>query len=138
MWKKIRSNPNPGDSIYSEIKKEFRPYFEKASAGLSYFLQKFPSLIFALMVLAIVLSIVLTFTVFRHSDLRKTTELKTAVGPLNQDFDKILRAGAQLKETIRLKKVVDSISTKKQLSATDSIALVQALDSLQNIHPSFK
>ena len=93
---------------------------------------------FALMVVLMAASMILTFTVFRHPEQKEKTVAKVTVQPLHDGFDEILRAGAQLKETIRLKKIVDSISTKKQLSRFDSITLVQALDSLQHIHPSLK
>lgn len=138
MWKKIRSNRNPGDTLYSEVRKEFSPYFEKAGIGVKEILQKFPKGIFGLMVILMAASLVLTFTVFRHPEQKTMPVTKIIVRPLNDGFDQILRAGAQLKETIRLKKVVDCISAKKRLSASDSIALVQALDSLQKIHPSLK
>jgi len=90
------------------------------------------------MVVLMAVSLVLTFTVFRHPEQKAVPVNKIAVHPLQDGFDEILRAGAQLKETIRLKKTVDSISAKKRLSAGDSISLVQALDSLQKIHPSLK
>jgi len=135
MWKKIHSNRHPQDTLYSQVRKEFSPYFEKAGSSFRRFLQKFPGWIFGLMVLLLALSIVLTFTLFRHPDQKKQPELKTTVHPLHDGFDQILQAGAQLKETIRLKKTVDSISAKKHLSANDSIGLVQALDSLRKIHP---
>jgi len=138
MWKKIRSNRNPEDTVYSEIRKEFSPYFEKAGAGLNIFLQKFPKGVFGLMVVLMIVSLVMTFTIFRHPEQQTKPVPKTTIQPLHDGFDQILRAGAQLKETIRLKKIVDSISAKKQLSGHDSIALVQALDSLQHIHPSLK
>jgi hypothetical protein len=138
MWKKIRSNRSPEDTVYSEIRKEFSPYFERAGTSLSRFLQKSPKGIFGLMVVLMAVSLVLTFTVFRHPEQKAVPVNKIAVHPLQDGFDEILRAGAQLKETIRLKKTVDSISAKKRLSAGDSISLVQALDSLQKIHPSLK
>ena len=138
MWKKIRSNRNPEDTVYSEIRKEFSPYFEKAGTGLSIILQKFPKGVFGLMVVLMIASLVMTFTIFRHPEDKTKPAPKIAIQPLHDGFDQILRAGDQLKETIRLKKMVDSISAKKQLSGRDSITLVQALDSLQHIHPSLK
>jgi hypothetical protein len=133
MWKKIRSNRNPEHTVYSEIRKEFDPYFEKGRHQLRRFLEKSPKWIFGLMMLFIAASLVLTFTIFRHPEKEKVSLKPPSV--IHDGFDQILRAGAQLKETIRLKKIVDSISAKKPLSPTDSLGLVQALDSLQKIHP---
>ena len=138
MWKKIRSNRSPEDTLYSEIRREFSPYFEKAGDGLFVLLQKFPKGIFGLMVVIMAASFVLTFTIFRHPESKTQPVTKITMQPLHNGFDEILRTGAQLKETIRLKKIVDSISIKQHLSASDSISLVQALDSLQKIHPSLK
>jgi hypothetical protein len=136
MWKRIRSNRNPEDTLYTEIKKEFKPYFEKAGNSSITVLQRSPKVVFVLMVFLILISLIMTFTVFRHPEPKANPVL--VLHPIHDGFDEILKAGAQLKETIRLKKLVDSISAKKQLSETDSVTLVQALDSLQHIHPSFK
>jgi len=138
MWKKIRSNRDPQDTLYSEIKKEFKPYFEKAGNKSITFLQKSPKVIFVLMVFSMLLSMVLTFTLLRRPETKARPAARITVQPLHDGFDEILLAGAQLKETIRLKRIVDSISAKKLLNRSDSITLVQALDSLQHIHPSFK
>ncbi|MFS2185638.1 hypothetical protein ACCC92_03130 [Mucilaginibacter sp. Mucisp84] len=138
MWKKIRSNRDPADTLYSEIRKEFDPYFQMAGRSVHIILQKFPKGIFGLMVIMMILSMVLTFTVFRRPEPKTKPVARMVPRPLHDGFDEILHAGAQLKETIRLKKIVDSITAKKQLNAGDSSSLVKALDTLQKIHPSLK
>lgn len=138
MWKKIRSDRCPEDTLLSEIRREFRPYFDKAATGVRALLRRFPKTIFGAMIFLMLASLVLTFTLFRHPDQPKAVATKTVVHPLTDGFSRILQAGAQLSETIRLKKLIDSISAKKALSAADSTGLYQALDSLQRIHPILK
>jgi hypothetical protein len=60
--------------------------------------------------------------------------LKSAVKvhPVN-GFDNIVAAGDALKQTIRLRREVDSITSKKHLSKSDSLSLLRDLDSLQHI-----
>jgi hypothetical protein len=138
MWKRIHSNRDPAATVFSEIWREFSEYFEKAAGIISSLVRRFPKFAFSAMVILILVSFLLTFTVFRHPDTANKSLVKTVAPPLADGFDKILRAGAQLKETIRLKRIVDSISAKKELSLTDSVGLYMALDSLQRIHPILK
>jgi hypothetical protein len=69
MFKKIRSDRDPRDTVLSELRKEFRPYFEKAGNGLEGVARKYPKFLFVMMVSGIILSIILCFTVFRHKEL---------------------------------------------------------------------
>lgn len=138
MLKKIRSNRDPKDTLYAEIRKEFRPWFDKAGIFFQAGISRFPRGIFGLMIVMLIISAVLTFTVFRHPEPAKKPAIKKTAQPLNDGFNQIMLAGAQLKQTIRLKKIVDSILLKKVLSAADSAALLNALDSLRHIHPLFK
>jgi hypothetical protein len=138
MLKRIHSNRDAKDTLYAEVRKEFRPYFEKAGTCLAAFINRSPRWVFGFMIGLLMVSAVLTFTVFRHPAPVKTPVAKIPVHPFNDGFSQIMRAGAQLKETIRLKKMVDSISAKKVLTVSDSTALYQALDSLRRIHPPLK
>ena len=57
MFKKIHSKRDASDTLYSEIKKEFGGYFRKAGNGTRSFTERYPKLLFGLMVLCIVVSI---------------------------------------------------------------------------------
>jgi hypothetical protein len=140
MFRKIHSNRDPRDTLYSEIKKEFRPYVNKAGGGLKSIADRYPKFLFWMMVINITLSVVLSFTVFRHKDKKAAANTRPAllVNPVNSGFDEILRTGAELKSTILLKRKIDSLSAKKILSKTDSLALDSALDMLQNTHNHLK
>ena len=65
MFRKLHSNRDPRDTLLSEINKEFRPYIRKAGTGLKSIINSHPRFLFTMMVAGIVLSAVLSFTVFR-------------------------------------------------------------------------
>ena len=134
MFKKIHSDRDPRDTVISEIRKEFRPYFDKAGQGLKGAARRYPKFLFWMMVINISLSAILCFTVFRHREAPKANAPVKIASPVSGGFDRIMQAGAALRQTIRLKKRVDSITRKKTLSPADSAALFKDLDSLQHIH----
>jgi len=135
MFKKIRSDRDPRDTVISEIGKEFRPYFDKAGQGLKGAAKRYPKFLFWMMVINISLSAILCFTVFRHKELPgKKTPIRLSA-PVANGFDKIIQAGAALRLTIALKKQVDSLTKKKELTSTDSATLLKDLDSLNHIKP---
>ena len=134
MWRKIHSNRDPRDTLYSEIRKEFSPYFGKAGNLGKGILGRNPKFFFGLMVSAMVVSMALALTLFRHPEpARLDPNKKVLIGPVDEGFTKIIRTSGKIRETLRLKSLVDSISQKKQLSEADSILLDSALDELQRI-----
>jgi len=139
MFRKIHSNRDPGDTLVSEIKKEFGTYFGKAGTCFSGCMARYPKFIFGSMVFSIVVSLALAFTVFRrHPPVPKPIQKKPAVvsvSPLNDGFSRIMQLSSAIHETMALKKQVDSLIGKKQLSPQDSLILEQDLDRLQKIKP---
>ena len=133
MWKRIHSNRDPRDTLYSEIKKEFRPYFEKAGEGGRNVLARHPRFFFGGMVLALLVSMILAFTLSRHPEPVRRPVTKQQVSPVQDGFSQILQTANRIRETLRLKRLVDSITAKKQLSAADSTVLDSALNQLQRI-----
>ena len=89
--------------------------------------------LFTMMVINIVLSAVLSFTVFRHHEPPQKV-VKPQANPVRTGFDQIMRTGEKLKRTIGLKRQIDSLTAKKQLSAADSLALEKALDTIQKLN----
>ena len=133
MFRKLHSNRDPRDTLLSEINKEFRPYIRKAGTGLKSIINSHPRFLFSMMVAGIVLSAVLSFSVFRqHAPLPKV--VKPQPNPVSAGFDQIMRTGEKLKRSIALKRQIDSLTTKKQLSAADSLALEKALDTIQKLN----
>ena len=135
MFRKLHSNRDPRDTLLSEINKEFRPYIHKAAKGLTGIVNSHPRFLFTMMVINIVLSVALSFTVFRqHAPPPKV--VKPQANPVRTGFDQIMRTGEKLKRTIGLKRQIDSLTAKKRLSAADSLALEKALDTIQKLNQS--
>ena len=133
MFKKIHSNRDPGDTLYSEIKKEFGGYFSKAAGGTRTFTERYPKFLFGLMVFCIILSISVVFTLRK----RHAPPPKITVSPVSDGIGQILSLSSALKETIALKKQVDSISRKQSLDKSDSATLLKDLDRLHQINQPF-
>jgi hypothetical protein len=58
--------------------------------------------------------------------------------PITTGFGQLLQTGEALRETISLKKQVDSLIARKHLSPADSVTLEKALDRLQKLKQSMK
>ena len=135
MFRKIHSNRDPRDTLYSELKKEFSVYFEKCGGIGRRILRNYPKVVFGVMIFLLSTSIV-TAIAFHKIFFQPGKEKKPPhpmVKPLDNGFDQIIAAGTALNTTIHLRRQVDSITAKKVLSKTDSITLVRDLDSLQHI-----
>ena len=133
MLKKIHSNRDPRDTLYSEIRKEFGAYFKIAGNSCKRWLGSYPRFFYGLMIVLLITSLFLSFTIFRYPD-KVTPVKKKAVNPVGEGFDRIMRASEQIRQTIALKHLVDSISSKTNLTEKDSTALDSALDRLREIN----
>lgn len=147
MFKKLHSNRDPKDTLYSEIKKEFGLYFDKLELILASYIRRNPKPVFQIMLVLIVVSFILSFTVFRnngHSKIIPDTTApaleakEQAKGLASKGFDQILQTGAAIKETIALKREIETIVAKQDLSAEDSVRLERALDRLEQLNKSLK
>lgn len=133
MWRKIHSNRDPRDTLYSEIRKEFRPGVEKLITCCREMLSGNPKTAFSLMSSLLLVSAVLSFTVFGHPDKDKKKASVQEPAVITEGFSQLIQATGKLKETIRLKQTVDSLTKKKQLDAADSLLLDNVLSRLQQI-----
>nr|WP_221452838.1 hypothetical protein [Mucilaginibacter sp. FT3.2] len=116
------------------MKKEFAVYFGKAGNCAQSATTRYPRLLYGAMVGIIILSLLLSFTVFNKPPVVDKSKVNKEVRPLSDGFDRILRTGAALKETMAIKKQVDSLTAKKLLNHSDSIGLEKALDRLQQLN----
>jgi hypothetical protein len=132
MWRKIHSNRDPRDTLYSEVRKEFGTYFSAAGNGIRTLLNANPKLSLAAMIIMMLVSATLSFTVFRQPEAKQVAKLQT-VDPVGDGFTRLWETASMIKESLRLKRHIDSISSKKRLNATDSMMLENALDSLQHL-----
>nr|WP_294791018.1 hypothetical protein [uncultured Mucilaginibacter sp.] len=133
MFRKLHSNRDPRDTLYSEFKKEFRMYLERFNQMAKKIMLKYPRFLFGAMVLLLIASATLAILLHHKPMARKPDKSKQETKVFNTELDRITAAGEALRQTIRLRRHVDSISAKKALTKTDSLGLIQALDSLQHI-----
>jgi len=138
MFRKIRSNRDPRDTVWTELRREFGPHFGKAKTSLAANANNHSKFIFWMMVINIALSAILSFTVFRHPDdaPRKKQPVKI-LAPVSDGFSQAMQATQALSEMLHLKKAIDSLSGKQQLTAQDSVTLEKALDRFQQLNKQF-
>src|SRR5579863_1106953 len=98
MWRKIHSNRNPKDTLYSELRKEFNTYFEKAGNLGSSVLGRYPKPFFWGMVLLLLVSAMLSFTVFRHPGEIHQRGVQRKMNPVQDGFSQILEATGKIRE----------------------------------------
>ncbi|WPU99105.1 hypothetical protein SNE26_24130 [Mucilaginibacter sp. cycad4] len=132
MWKRIHSNRDPRDTLYSEIRREFGTYFLLAGNAWKCLLSKYPKFLFGTMILFLLTSAALSFTIFRNEKKAVAIVSKTT-NPIQDGFSQIMAATDRIRETLDLKKIVDSLGRKKRLDFRDSLTLDSALDRLQAI-----
>jgi len=134
MWRKIHSNRDPRDTLYSELRKEFSPRLDGFKELLSNFLKGYPNFIYGLMILLMLVSAGLSFTVFRNPENAVAVTRKNFPEPLSEGFSQIMATTGRLRETLMLKHTVDSLTAIRQLSSRDSLTLENALDRLRKLH----
>lgn len=137
MFKKIHSNRDPEKTIWSELNNEFAPYISKANTGFSTIISAYPKQIFVGMMLLIIVSAVLSFTVFRNTDdplAVKVSQQERIIPQVPQV--NMLQMIDLMEETLLIQKQLDSIAAKEVLSATDSLTItngIKRLDELESI-----
>jgi hypothetical protein len=133
MFRKLRSNRDPRDTLYSELRKEFGVYADKMSSFFEDLTLRHPRLLFAAMVILLLVSV--STAVWRHKKplAQRPAHIRSEQSLFDTELSRVLAAGEALRQTIHLRRQIDSISHKKVLTSTDSMALIRALDSLQHI-----
>jgi hypothetical protein len=137
MFRKIHSNRDPRDTLLSELKNEFKIYFEKASQTITQKLENRPKVSFAVMVFLIVLSAGLSFMVFRNKAPAEKPHKIAKVNAVSDGFSQILSASQAIKQGLTLKQQIDSLTAKKTLSKNDSEALINDLDKLHQLNKPY-
>lgn len=135
MFRKIHSNRDPKATLYSELRKEFGPYFQKANDRTFKTILAYPKPAFWGMLFLLLISAILSFTIFRkhpttHSAKVRATDAKTRKPVLDDGFERILSTGAALKRTLHLRDKVEVLLSKAKLDHADSLELEKTLDSL--------
>lgn len=90
------------------------------------------------MVVIIVLSAGLCFTVFRNKAPAEKTKHISSVNAVNDGFSQILSVSAAIKQGLALKQHIDSLTRKKTLTKIDSQTLINDLDKLHQLNKPFR
>jgi hypothetical protein len=135
MWKRIRSNRDPRDTLFIELGKEFKPYVNSFEQLIKAFVSRKPKWVLWSMVILLTASAILSFTVFREHDQQRNKPNERSK-QVSSGFNEILLTTQKLRNTSALKQVIDSLSAKKNLTMADSAKLNSALDSLATLQKS--
>lgn len=132
MFRKITSNRDPGKTLGSELTKEFGIYFERAGTKSRQLLEKYPREVFTAMVVAILFSGILAFTVMRERQ-RPIVQVKTSVQNTASGFGQIISTASALQVLWATQQQVDLLLKKDTLTHTDSLILSRALSQMESL-----
>jgi hypothetical protein len=132
MFRKITSNRDPGKTFGSELKKEFGIYFERAGKRSRQLLEKYPRQVFTIMIIAMLFSGVLAFTVMRQQQ-KLILPAKAAPQSAASGLGQIISAASALQALWATQQQVDSLLKKTSLSHADSLTLNHALTQMESL-----
>ncbi len=131
MFKKIISNRDPEKTVWSELNNEFSPYVSKADSGFRAVISAYPKAIFFGMVGLIILSIVLSFTLFRNTNDPFLQKTSAAIDVVREPPTNDVIQGVQLLQSmLSTRKTIDDLLSKVVLSGKDSVDLENAIEQL--------
>ena len=137
MFRKITSNRDPGKTLGSELKKEFGIYFERTGSKGRQLMEKYPRQVFTAMVIAILFSGVLAFTVMRERQ-RPILQVNTSVQNTASGFGQIISTASALQTLWATQQQVDLLLKKDTLTHADSLTLNQALMQMESLRALLK
>jgi len=139
MFRKIRSNRAPEKTVWADLRDELAPYIKKIHHSSVLVLSRFPRTIFVCMVIAVIYSVLWSFS----SDLKSgnhnspvLSRKRDSVQNLKRSregLNSISKTANDLRRTITIREKVDSVLNKKKLLRADSIFLEDALRELKLI-----
>ena len=139
MFRKIRSNRAPEKTVWADLGDEIAPYIKKIQHSTVLVFSRFPRTIFVCMVIALVYSVLWSFS----SDLKPGNRNSTALSKKkdsvqnfssgSEGLNSISKRANDLRRTITIRDKVDSVLNKKKLTRADSSFLEDALRELKLI-----
>ena len=133
MYRKIRSNPVP--NLFLELRKEFGSYLDRLACVLGSVCNRYPRQVFAMMVLGILISAILAFTVLRVPGASPLPSLDSGSSKaLSSGLGNIIQSGQALREALELQDQINAVLRKDSLDGRDSLMLRRAILRLENIH----
>lgn len=138
MSRKTTSEPDNQVTLFSELRKEFTVYFTRFSHGGSRFIGRYPRQVFTAMLVCMITSAVLAFSVMRQQKVSVRLETGSAASGVTTGLGQILGTSAALREILELQNRISTILKKDTLDQTDSLVLRQAFQRLESIHQQLK
>ena len=138
MFRKIHSNRDPQDTIFSELGKEFAVYIRKFKAWFIKICQTYPKQVYSLMVILMLSSFALSFLFLQKARptplaVQKQAQAHKMGAPVQDGFGQIMQKGQVLKDAIALKSHIELLLAKDSLSSNDSATLAKAIDALHEL-----
>ena len=134
MSRKTISEQDNQVTLFSELRKEFAAYFTLLSQRRNQFLQRYPRQVFTGMLICLVTSVVLAFSVMRQKKVLTPSGMGKAGAKMTSELGQILNTGTALKEILELRSQVEIILKKDSLNLADSLLLKAAFDRLESIN----
>ncbi|SDL86425.1 hypothetical protein SAMN05421813_10354 [Daejeonella rubra] len=134
MSRKTISEQDNQVTLFTELRKEFAGYFALLSQRRNQFLQRYPRQVFTGMLICLVTSVVLAFSVMRQKKVSTPSGVGKAGAEMASGLGQILNTGTALKEVLELQSQVEIILKKDSLNQADSLLLEAAFDRLEFIN----
>jgi hypothetical protein len=132
MYRKTHFKPRP--NLYLELRKEFGGHFSRMHVLWKNVSARYPRQIFIVMLVSILLSSILAFTVMRVKEAGQLPSISSTGADVTQGFGGILDAGHALKKVLDLQNQINTVLHKDSLTAADSLLVKNALRQLETIH----
>lgn len=138
MFRKIHSNRDSQDTLFSELGKEFAVYIGKFKVWFIKICQTYPKQVYSLMVILMLSSFALSFLFLQTAKPKPLAVQKQAPAhmmgaPVKDGFGQIMQKGQALKDAIALKSHIEMLLAKDSLNSNDSATLAKAIDSLHDL-----
>lgn len=132
MFRKIHSNRDPRDTLFSEISREFSVYIQKFKHWFSGICLTYPKAVYSTMILLMIGSAISSFLFLQTKKPvpQKAKSASEVTVPVKNGFGQILEKGLALQEAVELKTQIEMLIAKDSLTSIDSVSLEKAIDRL--------
>ncbi|MFD2285976.1 hypothetical protein GJU39_01415 [Pedobacter petrophilus] len=117
-------------TVFSELRNEFSELIGRHWATLSRYFVKYPKVIFAGMVILMVSSFLLCFTLFRIENKKSPVE-KKAILKVESGLTEIGATVSRLQRTLELREALKVLLAKDSLNSQDSLLMVTMIVELE-------
>jgi len=118
-------------TVLSEIRKEFSGLIEHFLVSISWFFTKYPRLIYSFMVLLMIGSLVLCFTLLRIKSKSAPIE-ESALLKVEGGLSEIGTTVGKLRKTLEVREALKVLLAKDTLSTRDSLLIVSMITELDH------